>query len=137
MRRWGERCRGSEIIINIIYCNSWAIGEAKAAAKDKGFCIVGFTRVQCKDHRPLAGFQVITVAWAGRTIEMYNIRAGSGFCVASPCQFNYKWFEVVRGLGLTIGKAKPLYSSCSQFGIYRTHSRSESLSATCSEQPQL
>jgi len=26
-------------------------------------------------------------------------------------------FEVVRGRGLTIGKAKPLYSSCSQFGI--------------------
>jgi len=52
---------------------------------------------------------------AGGTIGVYNMR--SGFCAAAPRQFNYKRFEVVRGRGLTIGKAKPLYSSCSQFGI--------------------
>jgi len=43
-------------------------------------------------------FQVITVAWAGRTIEVYIMRYGSGFCAAAaaaPCQFNYKRFEVV------------------------------------------
>jgi len=42
-------------------------------------------------------FQVITVAWAGRTIEVY-VRYGSGFCAAAAaaaCQFNYKRFEVV------------------------------------------
>lgn len=57
-------CR--EITINIIYCNSRAGGEANVqVAKDKGFCVVGFTRVlRCKDHRPLAGFKLSP--WRGR-----------------------------------------------------------------------